>query len=65
MVNPFIWFSLLVGKENLVSLHIKLLSRISRMMTKDEFRRKLMDAKTSEEIMEIFSGEEATYYDNL
>ncbi|MBK6682335.1 MAG: PTS sugar transporter subunit IIA [Ignavibacteriales bacterium] len=56
---------LLVGKENLVSLHIKLLSRISRMMTKDEFRRKLMDAKTSEEIMEIFSGEEATYYDNL
>jgi mannitol/fructose-specific phosphotransferase system IIA component (Ntr-type) len=35
------------------------------MMTKDEFRRKLMDAKTSEEIMEIFSGEEATYYDNL
>jgi len=56
---------LLVGKENLVSLHIKLLSRISRMMTKDEFRRKLMEATTSEEIMNIFNTEEATYYDNL
>ncbi|KAB2908877.1 MAG: PTS sugar transporter subunit IIA [Ignavibacteriales bacterium] len=56
---------LLVGKENLVSLHIKLLSRISRMMTKDEFRRNLMEAKTAAEILEIFKTEEETYYDNL
>lgn len=56
---------LLVGKENLVSLHIKLLSRISRMMTKDEFRRNLMEAKTAAEIMDIFKAEEETYYDNL
>ncbi|MCK6603514.1 MAG: PTS sugar transporter subunit IIA [Ignavibacteriaceae bacterium] len=56
---------LLVGKENLVSLHIKLLSRISRMMSKDDFRKKLMNAKTSKEIMEIFKNEEDAFFDEL
>jgi fructose-specific phosphotransferase system IIA component len=54
---------LLVGKDNLVSTHIKLLSRISRMMNKDEFRNKLLDARTEEEIMDIFKKEEENYYD--
>ena len=36
---------LLVGKESLVGPHIKLLSRISRMMNKDEFRESLVKAK--------------------
>ncbi len=35
---------LLVGKDNLVGPHIKLLSRISRLMNKEEFRRRLLDA---------------------
>ncbi len=56
---------LLVGKENLVSLHIKLLSRISRMMSKDDFRKKLMGAKTSKEILEIFKNEEDSFFDEL
>lgn len=54
---------LLVGKDNLVSKHIKLLSRISRMMNKDEFRDKLIKAKTSEEIFEIFKKEEENYFE--
>lgn len=54
---------LLVGKDNLVSNHIKLLSRISRMMNKDEFRDKLNKAKTSEDILEIFRKEEENYFD--
>lgn len=54
---------LLVGKDNMVSTHIKLLSRISRMMTKEEFREKLMMAKTSDEILEIFKTEEQNYFD--
>ena len=54
---------LLVGKDNLVSNHIKLLSRISRMMNKDEFREKLIKAKTSEEILEIFRKEEENYFE--
>lgn len=54
---------LLVGKDNMVSTHIKLLSRISRMMTKEDFREKLMLAKSSEEIIEIFKAEEQNYFD--
>jgi len=54
---------LLIGKDNLVSLHIKLLSRISRMMTKDHFREKLMKATSSEEIIQIFREEENSYFE--
>jgi fructose-specific phosphotransferase system IIA component len=54
---------LLVGKENLVSKHIKLLSRISRMMNKDEFREKLIKASTQEEILELFRKEEENYFE--
>ncbi|GAB4292662.1 MAG: PTS sugar transporter subunit IIA [Ignavibacteriaceae bacterium] len=52
---------LIVGKENLVSTHIKLLSRISRMMNKEEFRQNLLEASSAEEIIEIFKSEEADY----
>jgi fructose-specific phosphotransferase system IIA component len=54
---------LIVGQDSLVSVHIKLLSRISRMMTKDEFREKLMRAETKEEILSLFREEEETYFD--
>ncbi|MBL1213064.1 MAG: PTS sugar transporter subunit IIA [Ignavibacteriae bacterium] len=50
---------LLVGKENSVSVHIKLLSRISRMMNNEEFRNKLLAADSSEEIYDLFKKEEA------
>lgn len=52
---------LLVGMENLVGPHIKLLSRISRMMNKEEFRQKLLKAKDSKEIFNIFEEEEKKY----
>jgi fructose-specific phosphotransferase system IIA component len=54
---------LLVGKENLVGPHIKLLSRISRMMNKDEFRENLSKAKTSKEIYSLFEAEEKQYFE--
>jgi fructose-specific phosphotransferase system IIA component len=54
---------LLVGKDNLVSKHIKLLSRISRMMNKDDFRNRLLEANTVEEILDIFRKEEENYFD--
>ncbi|RPI71191.1 MAG: PTS sugar transporter subunit IIA [Ignavibacteriales bacterium] len=54
---------LLVGKDNLVSTHIKLLSRISRMMNKDEFREKLLGANSSEEIFDLFKKEEESYFE--
>jgi len=61
--QPVYLVFLLVGKENLVSMHIKLLSRISRMMTKDNFRQKLINANTAEEIISIFREEESSYYE--
>ena len=54
---------LLVGKENLVGPHIKLLSRISRMMNKDEFRESLSKAKTAQEIYSLFENEEKQYFE--
>ncbi len=61
--HPVYLVFLLVGKDNLVSNHIKLLSRISRMMNKDEFREKLMKAKTADEVLEIYRKEEENYFD--
>ncbi len=52
---------LLVGKENLVGPHIKLLSRISRLMNKEDFRNKLLEKQTPQEIIETFRHEEASY----
>jgi fructose-specific phosphotransferase system IIA component len=54
---------LLVGKDNLVGPHIKLLSRISRLMNKEEFRKRLLDLKTPADILNAFRQEEATYFE--
>lgn len=61
--EPVRFIFLLVGKENLLNTHIKLLSRISRLMNKDEFRDALLEAKTSEEVLKIFKDEEKNYFD--
>ena len=52
---------LLVGKDNLVGPHIKLLSRISRLMNKEEFRNKLLEMQTPKDVLAIFKQEEASY----
>lgn len=54
---------LLVGKDTMASQHIKILSRISRMMSKDEFRESLLKAQTSKEIFDLFIEEEKNYID--
>jgi len=54
---------LLVGKDNLVGKHIKLLSRISRLMNNDEFREHLVKAESVESILKIFEEEEQNYAD--
>jgi len=61
--EPVRFIFLLVGKETLLNTHIKLLSRISRLMNKDEFRAKLLQAKTKEEVLKIFKDEEQNYFD--
>ncbi len=54
---------LLVGKDSMLNMHIKLLSRISRLMNKDEFREKLLTAKSKEEVLAMFKEEEQSYLD--
>lgn len=55
---------LLVGKDNMVGPHIKLLSRISRLMNKEQFRERLLGLETSREILETFRHEEASYFES-
>lgn len=49
---------LLVGPQASNSLHIKMLSRISRLMNNSEFRERLRSCSTAEEIIEQFKNEE-------
>jgi fructose-specific phosphotransferase system IIA component len=55
---------LLVGRENSVGAHLKLLSRISRLMSSDGFRNKLIAANTPAEVIELFRKEEEQYFEN-
>jgi len=54
---------LLVGRDNLVGPHIKLLSRISRLMNKEDFRTKLLEASNPQDVISVFKQEEASYSD--
>ena len=61
--NPVHLVFLLVGRDDMVSKHIKLLSRISRLMNKDEFRERLVNSNSKEVIINIFKEEEEQYFD--
>ncbi len=52
---------LLVGRDNMVGPHIKLLSRISKLMNDNNFRERLLNAKSSKEVVELFKTEEEKY----
>ncbi len=54
---------LIIGRDSLVSSHIKLLSRISRLMNNEDFREKLLESKSIPEVLEYFKKEEANYFD--
>ena len=61
--KPVDIFFLLVGTEAQVGLHIKLLSRISRLMNRDGFREKLTSASTPVEIRKLFCDEENHFFE--
>jgi fructose PTS system EIIBC or EIIC component len=58
-----VFIFLLVGKDSMLNMHIKLLSRISRLMNKDEFRDSLLKAQSKTELLQIFKTEEQSYLD--
>ena len=53
---------LLTGPVSKNSLHIKLLSRISRLMNSASFRDKILACNSVEEILETFKAEEEKYF---
>jgi fructose-specific phosphotransferase system IIA component len=60
--KPVTMVFLLVGPESENSLHIKLLSRISRLMNNEEFRSSLKECSTAEQILDTFKKEEERYF---
>lgn len=49
---------MLVGKENSVGTHLRLLSRVSRLMSHDEFRHRLLHAANADEVIDLIADEE-------
>ncbi len=54
---------LLVGTETAKSQHIKILSRISRLMNRDAFRERLLQAGSAEQILRIFGEGESQLFE--
>ena len=53
---------LLVGPSDQTGPHLKALSRISRLMHREEFRDRLATAHSSEEVIEALAREEEKYF---
>src|SRR6056297_1709080 len=45
---------LLAGPQTATSEHLKLLSKLSRLLTEQQFRAQLIEAPTAEEVIELF-----------
>lgn len=59
--NPSHLFILILAPENSSGAHLKLLARISKIFRVPEFRARLMDAKSQDEIYEIIAEEDAKH----
>jgi fructose-specific phosphotransferase system IIA component len=49
---------LLLGQETNVGYHLRVLSKISRLMNNDSFRFQLLDCRSSKEVLDIFNSME-------
>lgn len=54
---------LLVGPENNPGLHIKLLSRISRLMSNEELRQQLLSCENDEDAVNLIQDEENYFFE--
>ena len=59
--EPAFVFFLLVSPANVSGPHIKALARISRLLKNDDFKKRLIDAATAEEIISAIATEEANH----
>ena len=49
---------LLLGKENNVGVHLRLLSKISRFLNNDDFREKVLACQSPDELLDLFKSAE-------
>jgi len=54
---------LLVGPPDKTGPHLKALSRISRLMHREEFRNRLLNSRTPVEVMSVIQEEEEKYFE--
>ncbi|MBT4504709.1 MAG: PTS sugar transporter subunit IIA [Gemmatimonadetes bacterium] len=59
--EPAYVFFLLVSPANVSGPHIKALARISRLLKNDDFKKKLIDASSAEDIMAVIESEERNH----
>ena len=59
--QPTYLFFLLFTPENSTGLHLKLLARISRLLKNNEFRKKLLQATSKEEVIAIIKEEDEEF----
>lgn len=62
--EPAFIFFLLVSPPDISGPHIKALARISRLLKDEEFRKALIDSKTSQEAIDLIAREETHYSAN-
>ncbi len=58
--KPVHLFFLLLAPENSAGQHLKALAKISKMLKAVDFRKKLMDAKSSEDLYKIIISQDQT-----
>lgn len=61
--NPVHIVFLIVAPSNATGPHLKALSRVSRLLSRKSLREKLLQAKTSQEVLQIIGAEEKKYYE--
>jgi PTS system nitrogen regulatory IIA component len=59
--RPTHLFFVLVAPENSTGVHLKALARISRLFKDPEFRTRLMQAKSGDELYKVIADEDAKY----
>ena len=59
--EPTYVFFLLVSPASVSGPHIKALARISRLLKNDDFKKRLVAASTTEEIVSVIESEEENY----
>ena len=59
--NPTHIFFLLLTSENSAGIHLRLLAKISKILKNENFRKKVIKAETSEEILSIIKKADEKY----